>query len=168
MDLIIKKGKPVKEIKPFSESEDKGIVKTPDRGGVVIEREDHAKKSIALDTLFLGAKASAEIHGVSESSAYVYARGDRIKDPDMKTEVLSTRHGIESLALTKLMETLDLINPHAIEKETDKVKVVAGLGSVIDKITGGNKSEGTRVLHLELHMPVQKSEDKYETIEVTR
>ena len=161
------------EIKPVKDSEDKGIVITPERNGGRLtkdkEREDIVKAIIAEDTIELGKESAAVLHGVSPASASRYSRGEGIKDPDVKAGIIAQRHGIENVAIAKLMDTLDLLDPHSIEKETDKVKIATGLATVIEKITGGDKRGGnTQVVHLELHAPKQKSESDYETINVSR
>ena len=159
----------IEEIKPVSDSEDNGLVITKEnKGGAPTEEEkrtDIVKELIANDTIELGPRESALIHGVSESSAKNYAKGNHISDPEVKTRILDSKHEIENLAITKLMQTLNLLNPEWIDKERDKVAVMTGLSKVIESINGGdkNKTENKMVLHL--HMPQMKKEADYEVIE---
>lgn len=160
------------EIKPIKDSPDKAIVITPECNGGRIpnkdQRDDIVKEIIADDVKELGKREAALIHGVSASSALDYSNGKGIKDPDVKTRILDKKHGIENIAITKLMETLDLLSPESVEKETDKVKIIAGLAAVIEKVGGGARNQNTNVVHLELHMPRMKEEKDYETIIVSQ
>lgn len=158
------------EIKPLKESNDKGTVISPKKKESKEEngRDDIIKGIIAEDTIELGKREAAMIHGVSASSALNYSHGIAIKDPDIKAQVVSLKHGIESIAVAKLMDTLNLLSPEAIDKEVDKVRVIEGLAKVVERITGNAVNKNTNVVHLELHMPSQKKESDYEVINVTR
>lgn len=163
----------LEEIPPLKESDDKGLVKTPERkGGRPSDKEtrdDIIKAIIAEDVKELGKDSAAIIHGVSPSSALRYSHGEGIKDPDIRAGVIAQRHGIENIAVAKLMDTLEMLDPGSIEKEVDKIKVMTGLATVIEKITGGqSKGSNVNVVQLELHMPNQKKESDYETITVSR
>jgi hypothetical protein len=152
----------VEIIKPYEESNDKGLVKSPNNPNVATKIPDEVKEIIAIDALDLGVREAAKIHGIGKTTAANIANNSVAK-----AEVVATRYDIQNLATAKLMQTLGLLNPHDVEKETDRVAIMTGLSkviSVIDKDTK-DKKEG-RSVHLHLYAPNQRKEDSYETIEV--
>lgn len=165
----------LEEIKPLKKSEDNGLVIIPGKpngenkqGRIPAEEErsDIIKELIANDAIELGARESAMIHGVSPATANRYSNGNSISDPEVKTRVIAAKHDIENLAVAKLMETLNLLEPSMIDKEKDKVTVINGLSQVIERINGkDNGPKNAVVVHLEMHAPPQRKESDYEVIE---
>lgn len=151
------------EIKPVERSEDNGLVITPEIGKRGEGVSDLQKEIIGLDALIIGPSAAAELHGVPQSSASKYANGLDVKE-ETRLTILGERHKIEDKAVTRLLNTLDLLNPAELEKPRDKIALLGALGNVLDRFTSKEK-EGTQVLHLHLHAPSQNKETDYETIE---
>ena len=161
-----------KIIKPLeNESSDKGTViiqgenKGVGRPSNEEKRTDEVKELIAEDVMELGAREAALIHGVSERSAANYANGKQMGS-ESSARVLTKRHEIENVAITKLMQTLELLDPDNVEKERDRVTIMTGLSKVLDTITEKKQGEGTKVLHLHLYDPGRKKESDYKVIDV--
>lgn len=161
-----------KIIKPLNEeSEDKTITHIQGenngkhRPGESEKRTDEIKEVIADDVLTLGAREAALVHGISERTAYAYSNGKQMGD-ESRARVLDQKHEIKNLALTKLMDTLNLLDPEAVEKEKDRVAIMTGLSKVVDTMEGKETKEGNKVLHLHLYDPGRKSEKDYKTVDV--
>lgn len=154
----------LEEIKPLEDkTDDHALVINPTVGKRGEENSDLQKELVALDSLILGPSAAAELHGVAQSSASKYSNGKDVP-PEIRTNVLATKHGIEDLAVAKLMDTLNLINPSDLEKPRDKIALLSGLSSLVDKISGKDR-EGNKTVHLHLYGPNQKKEQDYDVIE---
>lgn len=153
------------EIKPLEETKDKGLVINPAVGKREDNNIDLVKEITALDTLSIGSVAASKINGVPQSSASKYSNGKDISNIDARARINSAKYEIEDTAVSKLMETLQLINPHEIEKTRDKIALISGLSSLVDKISGNNDKEGKVQVTLNLYAPNQRKENEYETIE---
>jgi len=154
----------LKEIKPFDPTEDKGLVILDQTGKRGEEISDIVKEITALDSIQLGSLVASKINGVPQSSASKYGNGKDIGNNEARMRILSTKYEIEDTAVTKLMETLHLINPHEVEKTRDKIALISGLSNLVDKISGKTE-EGPKQVHLHLYAPNQKVEKDYETID---
>ncbi len=154
------------EIKPIDESQDKAVVINPEVGKRGEGVSDLAKEIIALDTLIIGSQEASKVHGVPQSSASKYSNGKDIADPNTRAAVLNTKYEIGNVAITKLMETLDLINPQMVDKPRDQIALVTGLSNLVEKITGGDKDKDRPEVHLHLYAPNQKQVKDYEVIDV--
>ena len=135
------------------------------RPDVSEKRSDEIKEIIANDVITLGAREAALVHGVGLKSARAYGNGEQMSE-ESKVKVLDKKHEIENLALTKLMATLSLLDPENVEKERDRVAILTGLSTVIDKITDKKLPEGSKVLHLHLYDPGRNAETDYKVIDV--
>jgi hypothetical protein len=157
----------VEEIKPIEDiSEDKGLVITPTVGKRGENNTDIQKEIAAIDAIDLGASASAIINGVPQSSASKYGDGKDIKDADVRARIISKKYDIQDTAVSKLMETLNIIEPSELQKTRDKVMVLNGLSNLVDKITDKNGQTGQGSVHLHLYAPNQKKETDYKVIDV--
>ena len=152
------------EIKPISESDDKGLVITPKTGEKKQEISDLRKEITAIETIESTARRAAELHGVGKSSASLYAKGEGLSG-DARARVLGIRNDIQDLAITKLMDTLNLLNPEGVDKERDKVAIITGLSQVIEKLNPAKNENDKPVVHLHMYSPVQKVEKDYDIIE---
>lgn len=153
----------LEEIKPVGESNDKGLVISPNN--TRNEIPDIVKEITAIDAINNGTREAARISGIPKSNVSAYANGRNISDPDIKARITATKYDIQDTAVAKLMETLNLINPHAVEKERDKITILNGLSNLVEKITENNQREGPQQVHLHLYAPNQKKESDYEVIE---
>lgn len=155
------------EVKPIEiKSDDRGIV-IPDRVGDRGEgKDDLTKAIIAQDVLELGASEAARIHGVPQSSASKYGSGKDISDEDTRAQILSKKHGIADVAITKLMESLDLFDPSDIKKPIDRVRAARELATIAQSMSPESKNGGQEV-HLHLHAPRQRKMEDFQVIDVT-
>jgi hypothetical protein len=149
--------------------------KTEDKGKVIIKGEFQGKREegkdnlvkeiTAIDALTIGVTKAAEINGTTHSSASKYADGKDISDEDTRARVLSRKFNIADTAVAKLMETLDLFDPTAMDKQTDIIKAAGQLAGIVERVSEKNRAEGNQV-HLHLYGPKQKSINSYEVVEV--
>ena len=151
------------EIPAVPSSNDNGTVITPSAKDRVY-RTDLEKEIIGIDTIDNGSRIAAPIHNINPSNAADYAAGNRMSE-DSKARVLSHKYQIQDVAVTKLMETLNLLDPSQMEKTKDQISFMNGLSNLVDKITD-KKTEGVRAVHLHLYGPKQKQEKDYEVIDV--
>jgi len=155
------------EIDPIKilQSSDKGKVITPTVGKRGDGLTDERKEIIANDVIDLGPTKAAEIHGISIPSASKYGNGQDITNRDIRAGVIARKNDIENVAVVKLMDTLNLIDPAKVPKVRDKIALMTGLSNLVDKI-GSDKDAGKPQVHLHLHAPTQKKESDYEVIDV--
>lgn len=156
----------LEEIKPVAISTDKGVVINPTQGKRGEGTPDLVKEAVALDAIELGPTAAAMIHGVTVSSASRYADGKDVGDDETRARILSTRHEIQDVAIAKLMDTLNIIEPNELIKTKDKVMVLNSLSNLVDKIGEKNNPNGMGSVHLHLYAPAQKKETDYKVIDV--
>lgn len=164
-----------KIVKPLSNnsenSEDKGLVvpeihPNPGRPTKEDARSDKIKEIIAEDVITLGAREAAMIHGVTERNASEYAQGDHVAK-EVRDRILDRKMMIKDLALGKLLDTVELIDPNNVEKEKDRVAILSGLSQVFERLEDKKDQGGTKVLHLHLYDPGRKKESDYgDVIEV--
>jgi len=153
------------KIEDLFKSKDKGVV-IKNRQGESRGEEipDLQKEIIAHDTLESSGKSAALVHGNTDQSANGYARGENLPE-DARNRVLAHKHDIADLAISKLMDSLNLFDPNALDKQIDIVKSASMLAGVVEKISGKTDSKGNQVT-LNLYMPKQKSLESYNVIEV--
>lgn|SRR5678815_3631265 len=128
---------------------------------------EEVRDLVAVDALKDGYRETAKLHGISKTAV-----GDIVKTSevaqDIKGAIVMNKYGITNLATAKLMRTLDLLQPEFIDKEVDKITVIAGLSKVINNMEDKGKDKGgEKVVHLHLYAPNQKDEKEYATIEVS-
>ena len=148
-------------------SEDKGkvIIKSENQGKRG-EGEDNLTKEItAYDAMNIGASRASEINSVPISSASKYANGKDIDDDETRTRVLATKYDIADKAVARLMDTLNLFDPTAMEKQTDIIKAAGTLAGIVERVSVREKSAGNEV-HLHLYAPKQNKIEKYQIIDV--
>ena len=114
----------------------------------------------------MGIRKAGKLHETDKGSANDYANGRKIEDPDARARILSAKHNIADKAVASLMETLNLFNPRALEKQTDIVRAAGMLAGIVEKVTEGNTKEGGNEVHLHLYGPKQDKIDKYDIIDV--
>lgn len=160
----------LEEIQPLKPTEDNGRVITPDRSNTGRKPNEEApsdaiKEIMAMDALTLGARKAAEIHGLSKSAINTYTNGNHVGE-ESKARILDAKYKIQDVALTKLMSTLNLLDPTEEMSTKTKITVINGLGNLVDKL--GDRSDGRtdRAVHLHLHAPPQKKETDYDVIDV--
>ena len=152
------------EIKPINESDDKGLVISPKVNEKRQEISELRKEITAIDTIESTARRAAELNNVGRSNAAKYANGEGLSE-DGRARVLGIRNNIQDLAVVKLMETLNLLNPEAVDKERDKVAIMTGLSQVIEKLSPAKNENDKPVVHLHMYAPKQKAEKDYDIIE---
>ena len=123
---------------------------------------DLQKEIIAHDAIDIGPTRAAEIHGVSQSSASRYASGESLSE-EAKTRVLDNKHQIRDLATTKLLQSLNLIDPTDIESK-DLPRVASQLSQIVERLE--DKGKGGPAVSLHLYAPIQKKIAAYEIIDV--
>lgn len=155
----------LKEVKPLDPSEDKGLVINPTVGKREEGNSDLVKEIAAIDAMVIGPSAAAIIHGVPQSSVSKYSNGKDIGNNEARARVMGMKYDIEDMAVAKLMTTLDIINPHDFDRPRDKIALVAGLSSLVDKISGKSNENDVKQVHLHLYAPNQKKEQDYEVID---
>jgi hypothetical protein len=155
----------IEEISPISESADKAVVITPTVGKREEAVSDIQKEITALDSQIIGPTRAAEINGVPASSASKYGDGKDISNPDVRARVIAAKYDIQDVAVAKLMETLNIIDPDSLTKTKDKVMVLNSLTNVVTKMGDNNKESGPSAVHLHLYAPNQKKETDYITID---
>lgn len=158
-----------------SEIDEKPIlIKSEDRGKIIVpsigERgkglDELRKEIIAHDTIEVGPTRAAEIHGITTESAFRYGNGEQIKDEDAKTRILSRKHGIGELAVTKLMQTLNMFDPNGLENQKDIVRAAKDLSSIAESMTPSSKNSGDGEIHLHMYAPKQRPMREFEVIDV--
>ena len=157
----------LKEIKIsdiLKESRDRGLVIVPGSKEPGAQRSELEKEAVALDAIELGVREAARIHGVSKSSVSEYANGKDV-DGDTKSKILDAKHGIQDVAITKLMETLDMFDPRELTKPKDMVDVAGKLSQVVERMNPGARSSDAGV-HLHFYSPRQKEVKDYKIIDV--
>lgn len=135
------------------------------------------KELIAIDGAFVPFSNKtqndvARIHGVKQSEVSYLSRGydrsnvdERKVDEDLHTSINKTKFGIIDVATTKLMETLDLFEPSALEQKHLPDAAVK-MASVVERLEGrGNISNAPNV-QFHLYAPRARREEDYEVIEV--
>lgn len=150
------------------------VIKSDDRAIIIRDRQGESrgegksnleKEIIANDEQNLGSTTAAKINGVPQSSASKYGDGKDIVDDETRARVLKNKFNIADTATTKLMETLGLFDPSAMEKQTDIVRAAAQLATVVEKLSSKDKNAGNEI-HLHMYAPKQKHIDKYPVIDV--
>ena len=159
----------LEEIKPIEDGDDRGLVISPmtgSKGEVRQEISEINKEIIAIDSIETTARKAAALHGVGKTNANRYANGKDV-EPETRGRILSVKHNIQDVAIAKLMDTLNLIDPENVEKERDRIAIATGLSSVIEKMSdrAANGSDKPAV-HLHLYSPNQKVEKDYDVIDV--
>jgi len=153
------------EIRPVDETEDKGLVITPNTGKTDRPEISELRKEIAaIDTIESTARRSAEINGIGKTNAAQYAKGEDVGE-ETRISILSRRNNIQDIAITKLMDTLNLLDPNLVEKERDKVAIMTGLSQVIEKLGPSKEGSDKPTVHLHLYSPTQKVEKDYDVID---
>lgn len=151
-------------IEPIRKTIDEGIVHLPTNTGNEVPRyTEEQKEKIANDVLngMTGLEAS-KVYGVSQPLANSYARGESLTG-DVRTRVLSKRYDIQDVAVTKLMDTLGLLDPAKLRVK-DQIQLMNGLAGVVDKMSEKGPIMPSKV-ELHLYAPNQKKESEYEVIE---
>lgn len=154
----------LEEVKPVSPSEDRGIVIPDNQGKRGENNSDLTKEIAAIDAMIIGPTKSAEINGIDVPSASRYSNGQNMS-ADSRALVLSKKYQIEDTAVTKLMETLNILNPNDLVKTRDKIAVINGLSNLVDRIADKSDNKGPQQVHLHLYAPNQKKESDYEVID---
>lgn len=125
------------------------------------------REMAAIDSLVIGQKKSSELHGLNHNTVSDATRGeisDRV-DPDLKASVDNQRYKIRDLAVSKLMNTLDLFRPDGLENQMEVVTAASKLSKVVvDMEAKDNKDKGPQVQVI-LFNPRQKNESAYDVIE---
>jgi len=152
-----------------------GKVKEDDKGKVVLPPKVYeqpkvpevVKEMVAIDSLVNTRAETARLHGIPIKTVDKITANSEIVQEAKAAQVMD-KYGITSLATAKLMRTLDLLQPEFIDKEVDKITVIAGLSKVINNLEDKGKDKGgDKVVHLHLYAPNQKGEKEYDTIEVS-
>lgn len=154
------------EISPLTPSEDKALVINPTVGIRGEAISDIQKEITAIDALDIGPSRAAVINGVPQSSASKYKDGKDISNLDSRARVLSIKNEIHDVAITKLMDTLQLLNPEDAESPREKIAIITGLSKLVDDVSSKDRDGDKPQVHLHLYGPNQKKESDYEVIDV--
>lgn len=161
-------GEEKEEIPPIDSGKvnekDKATVKKPNNPSETPRIPQTVKELVALDAFSIGPKRTAEVHGITVAAAKTIAYGTE-EGRNAQAVANMEKYGIADLATAKLMQTLHLLDPDNITKETDKIHVIAGLSKVLDNMND-KSSDGQKTVHLHLYAPNQKEERDYPIIEV--
>jgi len=167
MNIFLKEDE-LEEINPLKESQDKGITINPHKseGRPTKENEipDSIKEIIAIDAINTSSRDAAALHGIGRNRANDLTNGIGIKDPDIRARVLDVKHGIQDAAITKLMDTLELIDPRELDSVKERVMVLNSLSNLVDKLSGDGGKDVKQV-HLHMYAPNMKKEADYDVIE---
>jgi len=141
-----------------------------------IDKTHLEKEIIALDANFSGLSQTevARIHGVTQPEVSIHSRGvDRTNldgqnvDKEIRTLINQTKHKIADRATTRLMESLDLFNPSALEQK-DLPSAAMKMAGVVEKVTQGFEGDGNRLaVQFNIYAPRVRSEDSFQVIEVS-
>ena len=153
------------KIEDIVKSADNGVVKFVAGRGEKKNVDDLQKEITAHDAIESGQENAGKINGVSQEAASRYERGQHLSE-DARSRVLNHKHQIADIAITKLMDSLNLFDPSQIEKQRDLVDAASKMAGIVDKIQGQNgKNTGNQVV-LNLYGPRQKELRDYEVVEV--
>ena len=168
MNLFIE-DEEIKEVKIediLGKSKDNGIVIRNKQGeSRGKETPDIQKEIIAHDAIESGnvTKLAKEI-GLTQPGVEGYTNGMNLPE-EARNRVLAHKHDIADLAISKLMDSLNLFDPNALDKQIDIVKSASMLANVVDKVTSKEGGKGNQVI-LNLYAPKQRQLDSYSVIEV--
>lgn len=152
------------EIKPtdlLKKSLDKAIITNPGVRGNAIP--DLVKEITAIDAIDNGATKAARMGGITQQSVSGYVNGKHLPE-EIRNKVLLVRHKIQDIASTKLLDTINLIDPKEAIKTSDKIAMMTGLAKVVDTI--GSEKEMPQQVHLHLYSPNQRKVEDYDVIDV--
>lgn len=174
---ILVDGKEIKEdsLEDLFITADKGIIKTTGSGSTIGNgRKEEVPKLTrelaALDSLVVGESRAAELHDVPQPSIHAYVEGKHtnageVVDQELKDKVNIAKHDIKNAAVGKLMATLDLFNPNALENQMEVVSAASKLAGIVEKMEDKNNKNESKV-ELHLYAPRMNKVESYEVIEV--
>lgn len=143
-------------------SNDKAVVILDRQGQRGPDLSELQKEIIANDANAIGPTRAAEIHGITQSSASRYANGEDVK-PETQARILDAKHEIRDLATTKLLQTLNLIDPTDVENK-DLPRVASTLSQIVERLE--DKGKGGNTVELHMYAPQQKKVSQYAIIDV--
>ena len=151
------------EIRTVGSGLKKGDKKSENRDALTVEMA-------GLDCLTLPQKEVARIHNLSGPSVHNYQEGKKTGngavDLDLKAKILDNRFKIQNVAVTKLMESLNLFDPNACEDQKELMGSASKLAGIVDKISGDSKEKNENKVQIIMYQPRLKSVNDYEVIEV--
>jgi hypothetical protein len=85
--------------------------------------------------------------------------------PDVQPAVKSAISRVQELALSRLMESLNLLTPESLigEKPRDLARIASDLSRVIDRTTPRDVIQNTQLI---IYAPQQRGMDKYQLVDV--
>lgn len=162
MNIFLKPEEEI-EIKPVKESQDKSQLKLPTPAVPNNKVSDLQKEMAAIDAMSMTQREAARIHGVAGSSVTDYVNGKDM-NADVAARVLARKYKIQDVAVTKLMDTLDILDPDDM-KNSDKIALINGLGKLIGDVSSKNDTNKPAV-QLIIYAPTQAKEADYKVIDV--
>ena len=158
---------------PLPSIDQEGRIVVPEKLGRkkdVPNLPDLTKKLITIDAYSGVSQTSlAKINGISQAEVSILERGiDRTNiDGRQVNEELSllakaTKHNITDTATAKLMESLDLFEPSALDQR-DIPNAAVKLATVVEKLQATGNAQGPSVT-FNVYAPRMMREEQFETI----
>lgn len=133
------------------------------------------KEIIALDTVDsrLSQKSLAQIHGITQTEVSIHGRAidrsnidGRKSDNELKDLINAKKYSIADAATSRLMESLDLFNPTALDQK-DLPAAASKMAAIVERVTQGfeGAQTGPQIL-FQVYAPRTRSEDTYDVIVV--
>ena len=156
------------------------IIKAPDlgRGEGNTNLDPLTKELVAIDGALVpfgrGTTQTdiAKIHGVKQEEVSYLSRGfdrsnidERKEDEPIKESINQVKYRALDAATTKLMETLDLFDPSALNQKNLPDAAVK-MASVMERLEGRGNVSSAPPVQFHIYAPRTRHEDQYEVIEV--
>ena len=169
MKIINTNGKEIKEI-PLPTLGGEGKVLVPEKlGRPEGKKLNRLEKEIIAVHSNLGADQVklAEVMGTSQAEVSIIKRGyhqtnldTRKKDEEIDLIGKQAKHKIVDIATTKLLDTLNLFTPGAIEQK-ELPGAAQKLASVAEKLTNNGRAEGGNNINFIVYQPRARSEEDF-------
>jgi predicted XRE-type DNA-binding protein len=137
-------------------------------------KDELTKELIARDAVSttLTQKEVALVHNVTQPEVSFLSRGydrtnieDRKVNEEVHLAVQQTKHKIIDRATTRLMETLELFEPSALEQKL-LPDAATKMASVIERIEGRGNISNQPPVNFHIYAPRTRHEDQYEVINI--
>jgi len=138
-------------------------------------KDELSKELIALDGAFglSTQKEIAKIHNSTQTEVSFLSRGfdrsnvdERKVDEDLTSVINQRKYGIIDKATSKLMETLDIFEPSALDQK-HLPQAAQQMASVVERLEGrGNIGQSGPAVQFHIYAPRTRHEDQYEVIQV--
>lgn len=149
-------------------SNDRGVVHQKHQGeSRGLERSDLEKEIIAHDVIETSGLSASKVHDITQQGANGYARGENLSD-EARDRVIAHKYNVADIAISKLMDSLNLFDPNGLDSEMDRIKSASMLAGIVEKVTSKENGKGGNNVVLNLYAPQQRALSKYDVIEVSK